>query len=100
HEWVEGFYVHHNIKIENNIFNVFDSSIVSARSTDGLIFSNNTINKSEVFPMSSNENVVSLAACKNVVVKKNKFNTSWLPKITVSKMTNKDIKTDVKNLKI
>ena len=31
HELVGGFYVHHNIKIENNIFNVFDSSIVSAR---------------------------------------------------------------------
>lgn len=100
HELVNGFYVHHNIKIENNIFNVFDSSIVSARSTDGLIFSNNTINKSEVFPMSSNEDVVSLVACKNVVVKKNKFNTSWLPKITVSKMTSRDIKTDVKKLKI
>lgn len=100
HELVDGFYVHHNIKIENNIFNVFDSSIVSARSTDGLNFSNNTINTSETFPMSPNNNVVSLTACNNVVVKKNKFNTTWQPKITTSKMTNKLIKTDIKDLNI
>jgi hypothetical protein len=98
HELVEGYYVHRNIRIENNTFKVFDKNIVSARSTDGLLFLNNTINPSDLFAAGTNNDVFSLTACKNVVIKNNKFATSWKPKITTFKMTKQQIRTDVKDL--
>ncbi|AOW10298.1 right-handed parallel beta-helix repeat-containing protein [Flavobacterium gilvum] len=98
HELVEGYYVHRNIRIENNTFKIFDKPILSARSTDGLFFNNNTINPSDLLTSGSNENSFALTACKNVVIKKNRFNTTWKPKIITFKMTNKQIKTDIKDL--
>jgi len=100
HELVDGYYVHRNIRIENNTFKIFDRPILSARSTDGLFFTNNTINKSDLLEAGSNENSFSLTACNNVVIKKNHFNTPWKPMITTSKMTKQQIKTDIKDLNI
>ncbi|QKJ63406.1 right-handed parallel beta-helix repeat-containing protein [Flavobacterium sp. M31R6] len=100
HELVNGFYVHRNIRIENNTFKIFDKLILSARSTDGLFFSNNTINQSDLLPAESNENSFALTACNNAVIKNNKFNTTWKPKIAAFKMTKKQIKTDIKDLNI
>lgn len=85
HELVKGYYVHHNIKIIENTFKVFDKQILSARSTDGLFFSNNTINQSSLME-NSNEETFKLTACKNVVIKNNTFNTSWKPKIATFNM--------------
>ncbi|OOG77348.1 right-handed parallel beta-helix repeat-containing protein [Flavobacterium sp. A45] len=98
HELVEGYYVHRNIRIENNTFKIFDKPILSARSTDGLFFSNNTINQSDLLSAGSNENSFSLTACNNVVIKNNKFGTTWKPKITTNEMAKKQIKTDIKDL--
>jgi hypothetical protein len=100
HELVSGYYVHRNIRIENNTFKVFDKLILSARSTDGLFFLNNTINQSNLLASGSNENFLTLTACKNVVIRHNTFNTTWKPKITAFKMTKRQIKTDIKNLNI
>lgn len=100
HELVSGYYVHRNIRIENNLFKIFDKSILSARSTDGLVFVNNTINPSDLLPAGSNENSFTLTACNNVIIKKNHFNTSWKPKIATFKMTKKQVKTDIKDLNI
>lgn len=100
HELVEGYYVHRNIRIEHNTFKIFDKPILSARSTDGLFFSNNTINQSDLLPAESNENSFALTACNNAVIKNNKFNTTWKPKIAAFKMTKKQIKTDIKDLNI
>ncbi|MFV8346991.1 right-handed parallel beta-helix repeat-containing protein [Flavobacterium sp. ZB4P13] len=99
HQLVNGYYVHRNIRIENNTFKVYDRPIMTARSTDGLVFSNNTINQSNLLNAGTNESVFRLTACKNVVIQKNKFNTTWLPKITLDQMSEKELKTDVKTLK-
>jgi len=100
HELVDGYYVHRNIRIENNLFKIFDKPILSARSTDGLVFINNKINPSDLLAAGSNENSFMLTACNNVVIKKNQFNTVWKPIITISKMTKQQIKTDIKDLNI
>lgn len=91
HELVKGYYVHHNIKIVENTFKVFDKLILSARSTDGLFFLNNTINESSLMN-NSNEETFKLTACKNVVIKNNTFNTSWKPKIATFNMGNVSIR--------
>lgn len=96
HELVKGYFVHHNIRIQENTFTVLDKSILSARSTDGLFFSNNTINQSDLVGEVSNEDAFKLTACKNVVIKNNTFNTHWKPKIATFNMMNFDIKTNIK----
>ena len=98
HELVEGYYVHHNTRIQNNTFKIFDKLILSARSTDGVFFTNNTINPSYLLAAGSTEDSFTLTACKNVVLKNNTFNTIWKPKITLSNMTKQQIKTDIKDL--
>lgn len=96
HELVEGYNVHHNIRIQNNTFKIFDKPILSARSTDGLFFTNNTINPSNLLESGSNGKSFILTACKNVVIKNNTFNTSWKTKVAISNMTKEQIKTDIK----
>lgn len=98
HELIEGYYVHHNIRIQNNTFKIFDKLILSARSTDGLFFTNNTINPSNLIAAGANEDSFILTACKNVVLKNNTFNTVWKPKVTISNRTRQQIKTDIKDL--
>ena len=43
HKLIPGYMVHRNIRIENNIFKVYDYPILTARSTENLIFRNNII---------------------------------------------------------
>jgi hypothetical protein len=38
HQLVAGYYVHKNIRIQNNTFKIFDKPILSARSVNGLFF--------------------------------------------------------------
>lgn len=98
HQLVAGYYVHKNIRIQNNTFKIFDKPILSARSVNGLFFLNNTINSSNLLAMGTNENAFTLTACKNVVIKNNTFTTVWKPIITISNMAKQQIKTDVKDL--
>lgn len=99
HQLVNGYYVHRNIRIENNTFKVYDRPILSARSTNGLVFSNNTINQSSFLNAETNESTLRLTACKNVVVQKNKFNRTWEPKISLDQMSKKELKSDIKKIK-
>ena len=82
----QGYYVHHNIRIENNVFNVYDAPLLKARSTDGLVFSNNVINQTHFMNPGANKLSVQLTACKNVNILKNKFTTDWQPVINIDNM--------------
>jgi hypothetical protein len=65
---------HRNIRIENNLFHPFDYPVLYAKSTDGLIFSNNTIIRSTHFKtFHPRKFMITLDACKNVEIKKNKL---------------------------
>lgn len=97
HELTEGYYVHRNIRIFNNTFKIFDKPILSARSTNGLFFSNNTISTSNLPETGTNENSFTLTACKDVVIKNNTFNTSWKTNIAAFEMRKKEVKTDIRN---
>ena len=56
HEIIDGFWVHQNIRIQDNVFKTIDGLILKAKSTDGLIFEGNTIEKSDwVPPLKQNE---------------------------------------------
>lgn len=96
HKLVEGYYVHRNIRVENNVFKVYDVPLLTARSTDGLVFNNNIINQSHLMPQSSNKKSIQLTACKNVFIKGNVFNTGWQPAVNADKVLPKELNTDIK----
>lgn len=61
--------VHKNIRIENNLFKSFDYPILYAKSTRGLPFLNNTIERTYTLPpSSSNHSIFYLNGCKGVII--------------------------------
>ena len=97
---VRGQYVHHNIRIENNVFNVYNAPLLKARSTDGLVFSNNVINQTHFMNSGANNFSVQLTACKNVRIQKKKFTTDWQPLVNIENMSRRQLKADIKNIGI
>ncbi|KAA9036542.1 right-handed parallel beta-helix repeat-containing protein [Ginsengibacter hankyongi] len=97
---VKGNYVHRNIRIENNVFNVYDAPLLKAKSTDGLVFSNNVINQTHFMNPGTKKLSVQLTDCKNVSILKNKFNTDWQPLLNIENMTRGQVKADVKNIEL
>jgi hypothetical protein len=100
HQLVDGYYVHRNIRIENNVFKVYDLPLISARSTDGLLIRNNTILKSAFMEPAGNKVSFQLTACKNVILQNNIFNTDWKPLIFLEMMLKKQLKTDILNVQV
>lgn len=96
HEWVKGYYVHRNIKIENNYFKVYDYPVLRAYSTKGLVFSNNTIERSGFRTPGKERPAISLKACTGVLINHNTFE-GWQPALQVEQMTKRDIKSDIKH---
>lgn len=96
HQPVKGYFVHKNIRIENNIFRLFGSPVMTARSVDNLLFNNNTIYSTGFMKPAETEISVRLDGCAKVQVLKNKFNTEWQPIIKLQAMTSNQVKTDIK----
>lgn len=72
-EPLSGYYVHRNIRIENNLFKVYDSPLLSARSTNGLIFKNNKIENSDFLPATKTKPAFNFVGCKGVKLSGNQF---------------------------
>jgi len=75
HQRITGYYVHSNIRIENNIFEVFALPVLAARSTNGLVFTGNKIIKTDFMPAKVNSSMKAfkLADCISVRADKNKY---------------------------
>jgi hypothetical protein len=96
HEIVPGYMVHRNIRIENNVFKVYDYPILTARSTENLIFKNNQIIRTDF--MKPNKNVVSqfnLNACKNVEIKNNSVEGFDKMSVRLENMSKKELSTNI-----
>lgn len=65
-ELVPGYGVHRNIRIEDNIFRVYDYPVLKAWSVEGLTFLHNTILSSSFLPMGEHRPRVLLTACSGV----------------------------------
>ena len=96
HELAAGYFVHKNISIENNIFKVYDYPILSARSTEGLVFKGNIIIQTDLLKPGPKRPSFNLTACKGVRIEKNDFRTNEKPIIKLVSMSGKDVKTDIK----
>lgn len=96
HELVSGYMVHRNIRIENNVFKVYDYPILTARSTENLVFRNNKIIRTDF--MKPNKNVIpqfNLTACKKTEIRKNQFEGFDNVSVHIDNMVVKDLSTDV-----
>jgi hypothetical protein len=95
HEMAPNYWVHKNIRIENNTFKVYDSPILSARSINGLSFVNNKIELTDFLPGGNTRSAIRLVACTKVKIKGNQFDKAAVASVEVSKMEKKDFKTDL-----
>jgi hypothetical protein len=72
---------HRNIRIEQNIFHPFDYPVLYAKSVEGLTFNNNIIKHSNRFkPFHPRKFMITLEACSNVEIKRNKLSDGVLGK--------------------
>ena len=62
-ELVPGYAVHRNIRIEDNVFKVYDYPVLKARSVEGLTFLHNTILSSSFLPAGPRRPRILLTAC-------------------------------------
>ena len=73
-------FFHSGIVIENNTFEMFDQPIVYAKSTDGLIFKDNTIlNNNDFDPFHWNKHMFFFEKVDNVLIENNQFERGFEP---------------------
>ncbi len=66
--------VHRNIRIEDNVFKTFDYPVLYAKSTGGLIFKDNTIERTNTLPpVSKNQYTFYLNGCKDVLIENTEY---------------------------
>lgn len=69
HKRVKGYKVHHNIRVEENTFRIFDDAVLSARSTDNLVVKHNIIERTKFLPVAQPAKPSFLLTdCTNVVI--------------------------------
>jgi hypothetical protein len=94
HELVPGFMVHRNIRIENNTFKIYDFPVLTARSTEALIFNNNKIIRTDFMETKSNRPNFSLNACRNAVIKDNQVEGFSDLSVQIENMNKKEVNAD------
>lgn len=79
---------HRNIRIEGNTFHPFDYPVLYAKSTDGLVFSNNTlVHSTRYTPYHPRKGMITLEACRGVSIQGNKIGAGVLGKNVVLENT-------------
>jgi len=96
HELIVGNMVHRNIRVISNTFKINTPGVLTARSTDLLVFTGNKIIPDNLFKGRNINPAIELTACKNVLIEKNKFELPALPVINAWKMKRTDLKTSMK----
>ncbi len=69
---------HRNIRIENNEFKHFDPAILFARSVDGLVFRDNTIQRSRNYRPFMDRTMFFFDGCRGVLLEGNRYDTGVL----------------------
>lgn len=95
-ELVRGRYVHRNIRIEDNLFKVYDTPLLMARSVDGLVFRNNIIQRSDLLKGNRTEPSIKLVACNDVVARDNSFPADWKILVVTEHMQRRQLSTNYK----
>lgn len=92
HEEVPGYFVHENIIIEDNVFKLFDTPILKAKSTKGLKFINNEMVSSDLFSdLKGGKPSFDLQQCTEVTLELNASDSKRFDTIKTNKMTKNDL---------
>jgi len=94
HQLIHGYFVHKNIRIENNIFKIYDYPALSAKSVNGLVFAGNTIQKSGFMKPGKKRPAILLIACNAVKIFDNNFEHQR-PEVELHKMKKNNVKSDL-----
>lgn len=100
HTLVKNYYVHRNIRIENNVFSIFNQPVLAAKSVDNLVYQHNVVEKTAFMSDAQEKSKPTfvLTACRNTIINQNQFSGLSNPVIKLSKMNKKDISTSIKNI--
>jgi hypothetical protein len=95
HQLLKGYMVHRNIRIENNDFKLYDYPLLTARSTENLIFRNNRITWMQNFqpPQGPMRAAFNLTACAGVEITNNDFKVPFKPFVAVQQMLPAEVRT-------
>jgi hypothetical protein len=96
HELVPGYFVHQNIRIENNTFYIYDYPVLTARSIDNLSFTGNKVVWTNFMLDGAKRPGFELSGCINVKIVENKFINTDITDIQCVNMRTKDLQTDLK----
>lgn len=96
HELVPDYMVHKNIRIENNVFKVYDYPLISARSTENLTFTGNTVlwTKDFMAPQEKPAAAFVFTSCRKVRILKNEFKSAATPSVLLMNMSGKELTAD------
>jgi len=92
--------VHCNIRIENNVFKVYDFPVLTARNTEDLIFKNNKIIHTDFMKQGDKRPQFNLSACRKVRIRHNQVEGFTDVSVQLASMGKKDISTDIGNVKM
>lgn len=93
HTMIPDYYVHERIVIEDNIFEVFDTPILRAKSVNGLVFKNNKISHTETLPnKQGGKSSFYIQQCKSVKLSLQKSDKNTFDKFEIVDMKKKYLK--------
>ena len=88
-----------NIRIEGNMFRVYDSPLITAKSTAGLSFVNNKVVRQDFGNLpEGNRPGFNLNYCSNVTITGNTWEMPDEPVISTVQMRKRDLKTNLKEI--
>ena len=93
HQLIDNGFVHSNITIENNTFEIYDHLVLNARSVHGLSFRHNAIIKTNTLPVvgSGNPPSFNFVDCRGILIAENQIDHDKVKVINTVKMTKTDI---------
>lgn len=88
--------VHHNIRIEDNEFRIYDYPVLTARSTGNLSFTRNRVTWLNNFlSTGAPRPAFRLTACEGVKINGNEWQVPFKPMVLLQDMKTKTVKTDL-----
>ncbi|WP_142686593.1 alpha-1,3-galactosidase-related protein [Chitinophaga polysaccharea] len=96
HQLLKGYMVHHNIRIEDNEFRIYDYPVLTARSTGNSSFTRNRVTWLNNFlPPGAPRPAFRLTACEGVKINGNEWQAPFKPMVLLQDMKTKTVKTDL-----
>jgi len=93
-ETLPDHWIHHNIRIKNNTFYIYDYPILSALSTKGLSFTDNQVIRTDFLPKGKKRAAFQFIDCTDIRLMHNQFQWEEKPEISLENMKKGDLKAD------